>query len=53
VRANADLDADVAIVLQLGAAAPLHGGLERIEALLKELEATRRAGGEDPPDCMH
>ena len=50
---NADIDADVAIVLQRGAAAPLHGGLERIESLLKELEDGRAAGVDPAEDCMH
>jgi hypothetical protein len=34
---NADLDTDVAILLQRGAGAPLHAGLGRIETLLGEL----------------
>jgi hypothetical protein len=35
-RQNAEIDADVALTLQRGASAPVHAGLERVEALLVE-----------------
>ena len=52
-KQNADIDADVALVLQRGAGAPVHVGLERIETLLRELDNKCAAGDETPPDCMH
>ena len=50
---NADLDADVAVVLQRGAGAPLHVGLERIEALLAELDGRQGTRGRAGPGRVH
>jgi hypothetical protein len=33
---NADIDSDIAVVLQRAAGGPLHSGLEKIESLLEE-----------------
>jgi hypothetical protein len=52
-KQNADIDADVALVLQRGAGAPVHVGLERIEDLLRELDNKSKAEDITPPDCMH
>jgi hypothetical protein len=50
---NADIDADVALVLQRGAGAPIHVGLERLEALLTQLEGAGGAGAEPEQECVH
>jgi hypothetical protein len=50
---NADIDADVAMVLQRSAGAPLFVGLERIEALIAGLDSKGEAGDKPPPDCVH
>ena len=50
---NADIDADVALVLQRGAAGPVHVGLERIEVLLRLLEGDGKARVETEDECVH
>lgn len=50
---NADIDADVAMVLQRGASAPVHVGLDKIEVLLRKLEAPGKAGAKAEEECMH
>ena len=50
---NADIDADVALVLQRCAGAPVHVGLERIEVLLRSLEADGGAGAVTEEGCVH
>jgi hypothetical protein len=39
-KQNADIDADVAMVLRRGAGAPVHAGLERIEEMLRTMESS-------------
>jgi len=53
VEQNADIDADVALVLQRGAGAPVHAGLERIERLLAELDSSGGASDKVDQDCVH
>src|SRR5687767_2220817 len=52
-KQNADIDADVALVLQRGAGAPVHVGLERIEALLRELEGSHAGSAQPEQECVH
>ena len=48
---NSDIDADVALTLQRSAGAPLHAGLERVEAMLAELAGAD--GSESGTDFVH
>ncbi len=50
---NSDLDSDIAQVLQRAAGAPLHAGVEKIDALLLELEGKAEAGGNPANKCVH
>jgi hypothetical protein len=53
VEQNADIDADVALVLQRAASAPVYAGLERIERLLAELDSSGGASDKAGQDCVH
>jgi len=53
VEQNADIDADVALVLQRGASAPVHAALEGIERLLAELDSSGGASDSVDQDCVH
>jgi hypothetical protein len=50
---NSDIDADVALTLQRSAGAPLHAGLERVEALLGELAGAHGTRSEHGEECIH
>lgn len=52
-RQNAEIDADVALTLQRGAGAPVYAGLERIEALLEQMEGSSSADTEYEQECVH
>ena len=50
---NADIDADVAMVLQRGASAPVHTGLDKIEVLLRKLDGPGGVGAEAEEEGVH
>lgn len=50
---NADMDSDIALVLQRAAGAPLHASVEKMDALLLELESKAVAADSPAIKCIH